>query len=207
MSKSKVNKRLEDAFWNDGAKWSVSDLYESAAKALEDALLSGEDFDTGWWGVKKEIRSGRVSRIGDQVTVEASATDDFDTEGNGMVVLTAKEATMQRVIEALGEAEQEAEADRSANEQYAGFRVAQLKPDGSVYRSWVYTFVSPRDDSLECPPGDCYSEWGWDSDAPPADQMRERTRLEMEAYMSDPKNFGRSHDIGCWRMIPWSEED
>ncbi len=39
----------------DGAKWGVSDFYEEYETALRDAIGSGAPFDTGWYGVKKEI--------------------------------------------------------------------------------------------------------------------------------------------------------
>jgi len=46
----------------DHAKWGVTDFYEEDETELREALRSGAPFDTGWYGVKKEIQSGRITR-------------------------------------------------------------------------------------------------------------------------------------------------
>lgn len=46
----------------DAAKWGVSDFYDEHEAALRKALASRKPFTTGWYGVKKEIQSGRIWR-------------------------------------------------------------------------------------------------------------------------------------------------
>jgi hypothetical protein len=58
------------------SKWGLSDFYEESKAKLVDALNSGEDFDTGWWGCKKEIRYARIVREDGKITVEVSAHMD-----------------------------------------------------------------------------------------------------------------------------------
>lgn len=64
----------------DWGSWGItgdaSDLYANSRKELEDALNSGEDFDTDWHGFKKELESMRVSRKNGRITVEVSAEMD-----------------------------------------------------------------------------------------------------------------------------------
>lgn len=62
----------------DAAKWGVTDFYEEHEKAFRDALASRMPFDTGWYGVKKEIQTGRVfrERRGGRLALEVSASMD-----------------------------------------------------------------------------------------------------------------------------------
>lgn len=46
------------------AHWGITDLYPENEAALRAALASGEPFDTGWYGAKKEIEYARISRQG-----------------------------------------------------------------------------------------------------------------------------------------------
>ena len=50
-----------------------------------DALNSGEDFDTGWWGCKKEIRYARIVREDGEITVEVSCCMDDLWDGNDLI--------------------------------------------------------------------------------------------------------------------------
>ncbi|ABM96936.1 hypothetical protein [Methylibium petroleiphilum] len=62
----------------DAAKWGVSDFYDDNAEALRCAIATGNPFDTGWYSVKKEIQSARVSRArrNGPITIEVSASMD-----------------------------------------------------------------------------------------------------------------------------------
>lgn len=75
-------------FYNWGS-WGItgdaSDLYADSRKELEDALNSGEDFDTDWHGFKKELESMRVSRKNGRITVEVSAEMDSLWESGDLV--------------------------------------------------------------------------------------------------------------------------
>lgn len=54
----------------------MTDFYPEAEQKLKDALASCEDFDTGWWGCKKEINYARVRREDGAIIVEVSAHMD-----------------------------------------------------------------------------------------------------------------------------------
>lgn len=54
-------------------------FYSDVKEALIAALESGEDFDTGWHGFKKELQSMRISAEGKEITVCVDAfCDDPD---------------------------------------------------------------------------------------------------------------------------------
>ena len=63
----------------DASKWGLTDLYEEDEKILRDAIASGERFDTGWVGCKKEIRSMRISRD-EKICVQCHAEMDSALE-------------------------------------------------------------------------------------------------------------------------------
>jgi len=144
----------------DGAKWSVSDFYEDFESELIRALSSGLDFDTGFYGVKKEIESGRIERRGDTIFVTVSVSDDFDCEGVGEVSFPAIDLTVDAVKAALDEALDAARENQRDNEVAALYLVG--KDQGPGMSPWSFTFL--RDMSgydFESPPGDSYHRWGW----------------------------------------------
>lgn len=67
------------------AKWSLTDFYEDSEQKLRDALNSVEDFDTGWWGCRKEIRYARIVREGDEITVQVSCHMDDLFDGDDLI--------------------------------------------------------------------------------------------------------------------------
>ena len=67
------------------SKWGLTDFYEESEQKLKDALTSGEDFDTGWFGCKKEINYARICRENDRVTVEVSAHMDDLWDGDALI--------------------------------------------------------------------------------------------------------------------------
>lgn len=64
------------------SKWSLTDFYEEAEKKLREAIESGEEFDTGWFGCKKEIRYARYEKSKDSffIAVSAHMDDLWDSE-------------------------------------------------------------------------------------------------------------------------------
>ena len=77
-------KQLEAFQLGDGAHWGLSDWYSDGRAELEQALKEKVPFDTGWYSSKKEIASARIfSEDGVKIKVQASVSDDFDTEGRG----------------------------------------------------------------------------------------------------------------------------
>ena len=58
------------------SKWGLSDFYEEAEKSLRDVLASGEDFDTGWFGCKKEIDYAQIVRDGGKIMISVACHMD-----------------------------------------------------------------------------------------------------------------------------------
>lgn len=64
------------------AKWSISDFYDENAAQLQEAIASGNAFNTGWFGAKKEIEYGLIQRDfpGDVIRVHVRCSMDSDLE-------------------------------------------------------------------------------------------------------------------------------
>lgn len=73
------------------SKWGISDFYEEAEQSLRDALASGEDFDTGWFGCKKEINYGQIVREDGEITVSVCCHMDDLWEAEDLIYDTMKE--------------------------------------------------------------------------------------------------------------------
>lgn len=58
------------------SKWGLTDFYPEAEQILRDAIDSGEDFETDWFGCKKEIRYAKYTRTGDSFQIDVSAHMD-----------------------------------------------------------------------------------------------------------------------------------
>ena len=58
------------------AKWGLTDFYEAEEQELREAIESGEDFTTGWYECKKEIRSGKITRMDGKIYITVSAEMD-----------------------------------------------------------------------------------------------------------------------------------
>lgn len=73
------------------SKWGISDFYEEAEKDLREILASGDDFDTGWFGCKKEINYAQIVREGGEITVCVSAHMDDLWDSEDLIYDTMKE--------------------------------------------------------------------------------------------------------------------
>lgn len=156
----KIDDLLQHAFRGDGAKWDVSDFYEEPKDAIVAALQSGEDFDTGWYGVKKEIQSGHVQRKGSEITCEASVSNDFDESFRGESSFKIQKGipAMYLIIDHLKKALEEAEKNQNENTSVAGFNIYKNGKHFGVYLADVSDYGHEDDDS---PPGDNYEKWGF----------------------------------------------
>jgi hypothetical protein len=67
------------------SQWCLTDFYEKSEQKLREAIASGEEFDTGWWGCKKEIHYARIMRDDEDVTVEVSCHMDDLFDGNDLI--------------------------------------------------------------------------------------------------------------------------
>jgi hypothetical protein len=140
----------------DGAHRGLSDWYPENEAALKAALDAHRPFDTGWYGSKHEIASARIwSEDGDSINVEASVSDDFDTDGTGRRRI--KEWSLDEVASAVDEAWDSADEDRKDNEPYIGFSIHDSTG------SWEETYIASNGE-YDTPPGDNYHWWGWQHD-------------------------------------------
>ena len=73
------------------SKWGISDFYDEAEQSLRDALESGEDFDTGWFGCKKEINYGQIAREDGEITVSVCCHMDDLWDEEDLIYDTMKE--------------------------------------------------------------------------------------------------------------------
>ena len=200
-------KKLEAFSQGYGAHWGLSDWYERGEAELVAALAAHEPFDTGWYSSKKEIAAARIWSVDGQVIcVEASVSDDFDTEGRGEE--TAEEWSLEGVARAVSRAWEKADADRQDNEAYVGFSLLQDN-------RWIETYLLPNgrswDENLQ-PPGDHYGWWGWQYDEKeegvgmpdpgiPAEAVPQFEAWAAKWAVGEAKD--NSLTIGEWTMKPW----
>lgn len=67
------------------SKWGLTDFYPEAEEILREALASGEDFETDWFGCKKEIRYARITGSQNEITIEVSAHMDDLWESDDLI--------------------------------------------------------------------------------------------------------------------------
>lgn len=66
--------------------WSLTDFYPESEKRLREALASGGDFDTEWFGCKKEINYARYVKENGKFTVSVSVhMDDLYEDENDLI--------------------------------------------------------------------------------------------------------------------------
>jgi len=180
----------------DGAKWGVSDFYEQNEAALLTALRSGEAFDTGWYGVKKEIESGRVYRPfaapeGMTIYVEASCSDDFDTEGHGegeVEVIPYEDTAdlFDRICKALNKACDSAHENRHENSEVILWSI-------HTEEGWVETYLQDNSSwGAEKPPGDAYHRWGFQGESVIPKPIR--NQIEHKIYCGQKDEIA----VGKW---------
>lgn len=75
------------------SKWGLTDFYPEAEEDLRAALESGEDFETDWFGCKKEIRYARITGDEDGITIEVSAHMDDLWDAEDLIYDALWEAT------------------------------------------------------------------------------------------------------------------
>lgn len=73
------------------SKWGISDFYEEAEQSLRNALASGEDFDTGWFGCKKEINYAQIIREDGEIIVSVCCHMDDLWDDESLIYDTMKE--------------------------------------------------------------------------------------------------------------------
>jgi hypothetical protein len=194
----------------DGSKWGLSDWYEDGLeKEIRKALSKGPKFrwTTGWYGSKKEIASACITCTGDgDLFVEASCSDDFDTEGHGdrTIPFTKNLDTIRKAVNA---AWNEAGENKRDNEVFFGYSIGPRtgpRHRGSRMKSWKYTFIKDVSGfGLEQPPGDNYHQWGWQEDEDELDiPAADRKRLEKGMDACKPVIYA-----GDWMAESWDHAE
>jgi hypothetical protein len=194
---------LEEFGVGDGAHRGLSDWYPEHEQALRRALDAHAAFDTGWYGSKHEIASARIwSEDGVKIKVEASVSDDFDTNGAGYRSTT--EWTLDAVASAVDAAWDSAQQDQEDNTPYVGF---SLMRDGYCLDYYLFS-----DGTYDTPPGDYYHWWGWQQDEGTDGQGIPPSDLPLPAAAAF-ENWARrwaygettdaSFAIGAWSIKPW----
>lgn len=207
-------KTLKEFETGDGAHCGLADWYPDKRGALLSALVSKQPFSTGWYGSKKEIASANITFDGKTLRVEASVSDDFDTQGRGVVEArwTKDLAKVEKHVYAAWD---EAERDQKANRVYMGFKVLARKKVYSTYHGgdpvgkaklatvWCETYIRNDSDGLERPPGDYYHKWGWQGECKIPKAVRDK--LEDYALSYRAGKLGKRR-VGKWTIMPWEEE-
>jgi hypothetical protein len=206
-------KKLEAFQHGDGAHCGLSDWYKDGEAELTAVIAERVPFDTGWYSSKKEIASARIwSEDGVKIKVEASVSDDFDTEGLGYA--STEEWTVDAVQGCVSKAWDKAEQARDEAQEFEGFTVLQHRPDGAA---WVETYlVNIGWGENLGPPGDNYHWWGWQYDGAddtvgvPHPDIPLETVQAFEKWVHDWA-FGRlPAENNClrideWEIKPWRE--
>lgn len=178
----------------DGAKWGPGDWYDDFRAELVRALKTGKDFDTGWYGVKKEIQSARIRRDGSKLWVEVSVSNDFDITGQseGWMDLSphdlSSDASTERCLDAFTEEIDKtllaAEDDQKDNDFIGMFVVG--KDQGPGMSPWQLTFlVDFSGHGFDVPPGDSYHRWGWQEVETDDDLDMEAIPRELDKETAD----------------------
>jgi hypothetical protein len=206
-------KKLEAFQHGDGAHCGLSDWYKEGEAELTAVIAERVPFDTGWYSSKKEIASARIwSEDGIEIKVEASVSDDFDTEGLGYTSTT--DWTVDAVQQCISIAWDKAEQARNEAQRYEGFSVLQHREDGTA---WVETYLVNIGWGDYPPLGENYYWWGWQYDGAddtvgvPHPDIPLETVQAFERWANDWA-FGRAQEeghktlrIGDWEIKPWRD--
>jgi len=116
-------KNIDIEYGMYASKWGLTDWYEESEKMLREAMASGEDFDTGWFGCRKEIRYARIVRENGEYTVEVSSHSDDLWDGDDLIydalweVAHVEEELPDDIIDSIRDAALDDGIDDSETEQ------------------------------------------------------------------------------------------
>jgi hypothetical protein len=202
----------------DGAHCGLGDWYPEIEKGIQKALKHGpKQWTTGWYASKKEIASAKITCQDGKIKVEVSVSDDFDTEGLGSKTIPHT-TDLEVVRETIYAAWDEANGNQKDNRCYVGFSILTRtrvystyiggKPQGKgrMAMSWVETYIRQSGDGycLDSPPGDNYSQWGFQGEYDIPDDVKERLAKWAEQWPDDGKK-----EFKCkgFTIKPWEEDE
>ena len=169
---------------NDGAHCGLTDWYDVLENGIVEALATRKDnWTTGWYASKKEIASARISKQEKDLVLEASVSDDFDTEGYGMVNIPIT-TDLEVIRKTIYEAWELAEEDQKENKSVALYSVRNKKGQ------WAETYlvnVSPYFCDDDTVPGDNYHEFGWQGDGDVPEDAKKQLEEKMNGYDEEVK--------------------
>jgi len=114
------------------SKYALTDWYEGSEEILREAMASGEDFDTDWFGCRKEIRYARIVRENGLYTVEVSSHCDDLWDGDDLIydalweVSNSEKELPDDIIDSIRDAALDCGIDDSADE-------AESLPDTATF--------------------------------------------------------------------------
>lgn len=205
---------LFEGLGGNGAHWGLTDLYPDYLERVLKAVKDARDFDTGWYASKKEIVSGRIVRRDGTYYVSVSVSDDFDTEGLGVVQFryprhVHKNQIWQHISDRINEAWNLAIEDQRSNAVYAGYSIGEADDsDPPQSKNWIWSYIQPvgYGYELDSPPGDNYHSWGWQYGGinEEADKLTEEERTGMEEWIEN--GGGEAKKFGRWVIEQWREK-
>lgn len=78
-------KKVNIADGEYASKWGLTDFYEDSEARLRDLIASGDEFETEWFGCKKEIRYARYKRYDDNFVIEVECHMDDLWESDDLI--------------------------------------------------------------------------------------------------------------------------
>jgi len=106
----------------DGSHWGLTDWYPEIEAGIRKALRRGKqaEWTTGWYGSKKEIASANITHCDGEILIEASVSDDLNTEGYASRTIPHT-TSLEKLRKAIDEVWDEAVENQKENRQYFGF--------------------------------------------------------------------------------------
>ena len=124
------------------SKYALTDWYEGSEEILREAMASGDDFDTGWFGCRKEIRYARIVRENGLYTVEVSSHCDDLWDGDDLIydalweVSKSEEELPDDIIESIRDTAADCGIDDSADEAGPCLILLLLRRSASSSGNW-----------------------------------------------------------------------
>jgi hypothetical protein len=200
----------------DGAHRGLGDWYPKIEQGIVAALKKGpkSKWTTGWYASKHEIASAKITCLGNgKIEVEASVSDDFDTDGTDSVTIPFT-TDLEKIRTAVYAAWNGAETNQKDNQMYTGFKVLHQevsllkgKRKGPFRSEWVETYIAPAPEASlwDSPPGDYYHQWGWQGDCKLPADVKVRFERWLSRYLCGEAKTSYCSWKG-WKIEPWEWE-
>jgi hypothetical protein len=176
---------------NDGAHCGLTDWYDTLENGIVEALATRKDnWTTGWYASKKEIACARISKQEENLVIEVSVSDDFDTEGLGMVSIPLT-TDLEVIRKTIYEAWELAEEDQKENRSVALYVIRNKEGN------WIETYlvsVNPYFEDTDSVPGDNYHEFGWQGGGEVPEDIKKQLEEKIDGYSEEIK-------IGDWKAV------